>query len=45
MKEEIALSLNNGSWQMQTGNLTAGIYILQLQNAEKTETYKLIKAN
>ena len=45
MKEEIALSLNNRSLQMQTGNLTAGIYILQLQNAEKTETYKLIKAN
>lgn len=45
MKEEIALSLNNRSWQMQTGNLTAGIYILRLQNAEKTEIYKLIKAN
>jgi hypothetical protein len=45
MKEEIVLSLNNGSWQVQTGTLTAGMYILQLQNAEKTETYKLIKAN
>jgi len=45
MREKISQAIYNGSLQIPTGQLTTGFYILQIQTADKTDTYKLIKTN
>lgn len=45
LQEKIFQPAGNTPWQINTGQLQSGIYILQIQTSEKMETYKLIKVN